>query len=91
MMADLSSQRAVRSLAGEVRARFARLDALINNAGAIFARRELTEDGIERTFAVNHLAPFLLTNLLLGLLRATPGARIVTVALGNPSGKARIR
>jgi NAD(P)-dependent dehydrogenase (short-subunit alcohol dehydrogenase family) len=87
MMADLSSQRAVRSLASEVRARFARLDALVNNAGAIFSRRELTSDGIEKTFAVNHLAPFLLTNLLLELVRSTPGARIVTVASEVHPGK----
>ena len=77
--ADLSSQAAVRSLAEEVRVRFPRLDVLINNAGAIFARRELTVDGIERTFAVNHLAPFLLTNLLINCLSAAPAGRIITV------------
>jgi NAD(P)-dependent dehydrogenase (short-subunit alcohol dehydrogenase family) len=80
MIADLSLQREVRSLAEDVRARFPRLDVLINNAGAIFARRELTADGIEKTFAINHLAPFLLTNLLLDPLRLRPGARIITVA-----------
>ena len=80
IIADLSLQSAVRSLAAEVRPRFSRLDVLVNNAGAIFARRELTADGIEKTFAINHLAPFLLTNLLLDLLRSMPGGRIVTVA-----------
>lgn len=79
-IADLASQAAIRSLAGELRARFGRLDVLMNNAGAIFARRELTADGIERTFALNHLAPFLLTHLLLDLVRAAPAGRIVTVA-----------
>jgi NAD(P)-dependent dehydrogenase (short-subunit alcohol dehydrogenase family) len=78
--ADLSSQVEIRALAEEVRSRFTRLDVLVNNAGAIFANRELTAEGVEKTFAVNHLAPFLLTNLLMDLLRATPAARIVTVA-----------
>lgn len=59
LVADLSSQAAIHALANEVRMRFRRIDVLINNAGAMFARRELTADGIERTFAVNHLAPFL--------------------------------
>ena len=79
-IADLASQAAIRRLAGEIKARFERLDVLMNNAGAIFARRELTADGIERTFAVNHLAPFLLTQLLLDPVRAAPAGRIVTVA-----------
>jgi NAD(P)-dependent dehydrogenase (short-subunit alcohol dehydrogenase family) len=79
-IADLASQAAIRNLAMDVAARFDRLDVLMNNAGAIFARRELTADGIEKTFAVNHLAPFLLTRLLLDLLRAAPAGRIVTVA-----------
>jgi NAD(P)-dependent dehydrogenase (short-subunit alcohol dehydrogenase family) len=56
------------------------LDVLINNAGGIFATRALTVDGIERTFALNHLAPFLLTNLLIDQLKAAPAARVVTVA-----------
>jgi retinol dehydrogenase 14 len=79
LIADLSSQLAIRRLANEIHARAERLDVLMNNAGAIFARRELTVDGIEQTFAVNHLAPFLLTQLLLDLLRAAPAGRIVTV------------
>jgi NAD(P)-dependent dehydrogenase (short-subunit alcohol dehydrogenase family) len=80
LIADLSSQLAIRNLAEEVHTRFRRLDVLMNNAGAIFARRELTVDGIEKTLAINHLAPFLLTNLLLDLVQAAPAGRIVTVA-----------
>ena len=84
-IADLSSQAAVRKLAAEVRSRYPRLDVLVNNAGAMYTTRQLTADGIELTWAVNHLAPFLLTNLLLDRLRASAqldksGARIVTVA-----------
>lgn len=77
--ADLLSQAAVCALASEVKAKFRKLDVLINNAAAVFWRRELTADGIERTFAVNHLAPFLLTNRLLSCLRAAPAGRIITV------------
>jgi retinol dehydrogenase-12 len=80
LIADLSLQASIRELAGEVSSRFARIDVLINNAGAIFDRRGLTEDGIEKTFAVNHLAPFLLTNLIIDLVQAAPSGRIVTVA-----------
>jgi NAD(P)-dependent dehydrogenase (short-subunit alcohol dehydrogenase family) len=58
---------------------------LVNNAGAVFARRELTAEGIEKTFAVNHLAPFLLTNLLLDRVRAAPAGRIVMVTSGTYS------
>ncbi len=82
LLADLASQSDVRSLAQEICRRFARIDVLINNAGAMFARRELTWEGIEKTFATNHLGPFLLTHLLLapvGPLGAG-GGRIVNVA-----------
>ena len=78
--ADLSSLASVRRLAAEVLDRYARLDVLVNNAGAMFATRQLTEDGIEATWAVNHLAPFLLTTLLLDRLEASAPARIVTTA-----------
>jgi NAD(P)-dependent dehydrogenase (short-subunit alcohol dehydrogenase family) len=84
LLADMGSQAAVRSLADELHRRAPRLDVLINNAGAIFGRRELTVDGIERTFAVNHLGPFLLTNLVLDLLHSAPRARIVNVAAESP-------
>jgi retinol dehydrogenase 12 len=80
LTADLSSLAQVRRLAGEVTSRCARLDVLVNNAGVISTHRELTADGLERTFAVNHMAPFLLTNLLRGLLERSPGARVVNVA-----------
>jgi NAD(P)-dependent dehydrogenase (short-subunit alcohol dehydrogenase family) len=79
-VADLSSLAEVRGLATDIAARHARLDVLINNAGGATRRRETTVDGFERQFAVNHLAPFLLTNLLLELLGDSAPARIVTVA-----------
>jgi NAD(P)-dependent dehydrogenase (short-subunit alcohol dehydrogenase family) len=80
MVADLSTQAQVRQLASEIQHRFTRLDILINNAGALFAKRQLSEDGIEMTFALNHLAYFLLTNLLLDLLKAADSARIINVS-----------
>jgi len=80
LLADLSSQDSVRLLAAEVRDRYQRLDVLVNNAGAIFTRRETTVDGFERTWALNHLAYFLLTHELLELLKASAPARIVNVA-----------
>jgi NAD(P)-dependent dehydrogenase (short-subunit alcohol dehydrogenase family) len=80
MVADLSAQEQVRQLAKEFQHRFARLDVLVNNAGAFFARRQLSQDGLEMTFALNHLAYFLLTNLLLDPLRAADSARIVNVS-----------
>lgn len=86
LTADLSSQTAIRRLAAEARGRTGRMDVLVNNAGGIFLDRSETVDGIETTFAVNHLAPFLLTNLLLPLLRAAPSARIVNVASGAHRG-----
>ena len=79
LIADLASQAALRRLAAEVTSRFERLHLLINNAGTAFARRRLSPDGIEMTLAVDHLAPFLLTNLLLAPLRAAAPARIVMV------------
>jgi NAD(P)-dependent dehydrogenase (short-subunit alcohol dehydrogenase family) len=78
-LVDLSSQHEIRRLAAEIKKNHARIDVLINNAGALFARRELTVDGIEKTFAVNHLAPFLFTNLILDNVRAAAAGRIITV------------
>ena len=78
--ADLSSQAEVRRLAAEVLDAYPRLDVLVNNVGGSWATRHITADGLERTFAVNHLAAFLLTNLLLGRLKASAPARIVTVS-----------
>ena len=80
LVADLASQTDVRRLAEDFKSRYSRLDVLINNAGAMFVRREESADGIEMTLALNHLAPFLLTNLLLDLLIASAPARIVTVS-----------
>jgi retinol dehydrogenase 14 len=79
-VADLSSQAEVRRLADEVLQRLARLDVLVNNVGGFWNTRHVTEDGLERTFALNHLAPFLLTNLLLDRLLQSAPARVVTVA-----------
>lgn len=80
IIADFSSLLQVRAAAEEYRSQYGALDVLINNAGAVFFNRSESEDGIEMTFAVNHLAPFLLTNLLLDALRESPKARIVTVS-----------
>lgn len=80
LSADLSSQEQVRLLAQEFRGRFDRLDILVNNAGALFMQREESVDGIEMTLALNHLNYFLLTHLLLDLLKASGAARIVNVS-----------
>ncbi len=78
--ADFASLAEVRTLAEDVNVRVPRLDVLINNAGGAARERMLTSDGLERTFAVNHLAPFLLTNLLLDKLKASAPARVVNVS-----------
>lgn len=78
--ADMTSQAEVRRLAAAVLGAYPRLDVLVNNVGGFWAHRHLTADGLERTFALNHLAPFLLTNLLLGRLKTSAPARIVTVS-----------
>jgi NAD(P)-dependent dehydrogenase (short-subunit alcohol dehydrogenase family) len=78
--ADLSTVSGVRSLAQAVRSRVDRLDVLVNNAGAWFETRGETSDGVERTWALNHLAPYLLTHLLWEPLAAAPAGRVVTVA-----------
>ena len=80
LIADLSSQGSVRKLARTFTSKYPQLHVLINNAGTISRRKRLTVDGIETQFAVNHFAPFLLTNLLLEILKASAPARIVTVA-----------
>jgi NAD(P)-dependent dehydrogenase (short-subunit alcohol dehydrogenase family) len=84
-LADLSSLGAVRRLAEQILSEHERLDVLVNNAGVIAREREETEDGLELTFAVNYLAHFLLTNLLLPLLRDSAPARIVNVASAGQS------
>jgi NAD(P)-dependent dehydrogenase (short-subunit alcohol dehydrogenase family) len=79
-VADLADQAAVRQLAEDVLARHAWIDVLINNAGAMYRARHLTQDGVELTWAVNHLAPFLLTTRLLDRLTASTPSRIITTA-----------
>ena len=83
--ADLTSQAEVRRLAVGIMDAYPRLDVLVNNVGGFWAHRHPTADGLERTFALNHLAPFLLTNLLLDRLKASPPARVVTVSSGAQS------
>jgi retinol dehydrogenase-14 len=90
LLADLSSQAEVHQLAENVRSRHSHLHVLINNAGVVLSKRTLTVDGIETVFAVNYLAPFLLTNLLLDMLKASAPARVVNVA-GDFHRKATIR
>jgi len=80
VLADLAVQAEVRGLAQAFKERHDRLDVLVNNAGIIQSKRTETPDGIELTLAVNHLAPFLLTNLLLGLLKESAPSRIITVS-----------
>jgi retinol dehydrogenase 14 len=88
-VADLSSQSEVRRLADEVQEVLPRLDVLVNNVGGYWNTRHVTVDGLEHTFALNHLAPFLLTNLLVELLTRNAPARVVTVA-SNAQAQGRI-
>ncbi|MFK7916347.1 MAG: SDR family oxidoreductase, partial [Pseudomonadales bacterium] len=77
---DLANLQSVRDLATSYQAQFSRLDVLINNAGTFPAKQQLTDDGFEMQFGVNHLAHFLLTHELLGLLKASAPARVITVS-----------
>jgi NAD(P)-dependent dehydrogenase (short-subunit alcohol dehydrogenase family) len=87
LLCDFASQAATRALADEVKSKAARLDILVNNAGSVSSKRQVTADGIEQTFAVNHLGYFLLTNLLLDLVVASAPARIVNVSsVGHRQG-----
>jgi retinol dehydrogenase-14 len=83
MLADLSSQEEIRRLADEFKEAHPRLDVLINDAGLFRSKRITTADGMEMTFAVNHLASFFLTNLLLDVLKASAPSRIVNVSSGD--------
>jgi NAD(P)-dependent dehydrogenase (short-subunit alcohol dehydrogenase family) len=83
LLADLSSQQSIRRLAETFRQRYTHLHVLINNAGAGFTQRRESVDGLEMTFAVNYLAPFLLTNLLLDVLKDSAPARIINVDSDN--------
>ena len=80
MFADLSSQQDIRELAATFQQHYQHLHVLVNNAGGIFFQHETTVDGYEMTFAVNHLAYFLLTNLLLDVLKASTPARIINIS-----------
>ena len=84
-VADMSSQSEVRRLAHDVLKTYSRLDVLVNNVGGFWAHRHTTADGLEHTFALNHLAPFLLTNLLLERLKASVPSRVITVSSGAQS------
>ena len=86
LLADFASLAQVRAAAERFSAEHGALDVLVNNAGAVFFNRQESEDGIEKTFAVNHLAPFLLTNLLLKSLRKGRKPRVVTVSSGAHVG-----
>jgi retinol dehydrogenase 14 len=88
-IADMSSQSEVRGLAEEVLQSLSRIHVLINNVGGYFDTRHITADGLERTFALNHLAPFLLTSLLLEKLKESASARVVTVS-SNAQAAGRI-
>ena len=80
LVADLSSQGEIRKLAEDLKSHHSVLHVLINNAGIVTRKREVTVDGLETQFAVNYLAPFLLTNLLVDMLKSSAPARVVTVA-----------
>lgn len=80
LLADLSSQAEIHRLAEEFKTKFDRLDVLVNNAGGFFFKRKLSVDGIEMTFALNHLSYFLLTHLLMDSLKASAAARVVIVS-----------
>lgn len=79
-LADFAHQNEIRAVADQLLSKYSQIHVLVNNAGTMFANRMETKEGIEMTFAVNHLAPFLLTNLLLPSLKKAPAARIITVA-----------
>jgi retinol dehydrogenase-14 len=87
LLADLSSQAQIRLIARRFLDDHDHLDVLVNNAGGFNLRRSLTVDGLEKTFAVNHLAYFLLTNLLLQASLASPSARVVNVSSGSHYGE----
>ena len=80
LLADLSSQEAIRRLATEYKGKYQHLHVLINNAGVYYTRRHVTVDGLEAMFAVNYLARFLLTDLLLDIIKRSAPARIINVA-----------
>jgi NAD(P)-dependent dehydrogenase (short-subunit alcohol dehydrogenase family) len=82
LLGDMSKMADVRAVADAFRAKYDRLDVLVNNAGAVFNDYKLSEDGIEMTFALNHVAYFVLTTRLLDLIQKTPGARVISTSSG---------
>ena len=86
MTADLSNMNAIQKLSEEIHQKYNKLNVLINNAGAFFSKREITDDGFEKTFALNHLGYFLLTKLLLDLIKKGKNPRIINVASGAHIG-----
>lgn len=88
LLGDLSSLAEIRAVAEAFKAKHQRLDVLVNNAGAAFEKKHLSADGLEMTFALNHLGYFLLTSELMGLIEQTPGARVVcTSSVGHKMGR----
>lgn len=87
LLADVSKQADIKALASQVKEKYERLDILINNAGLAAAKRQLTDDGIESNFAVNVVAPFLLTHLLLDSLKDSQSARVITLMGGDVPAK----
>jgi len=87
LLADLSTQAGVRSLANQFKQKYGHLDVLINNAGLAESQRRLTEDGVEADFAVNVITPFLLTNLLMDRLKSSPSARVINLTGGDHPAK----
>jgi len=86
MLADMSSQDSIRKFAGDFKVGHEKLHLLVNNAGVYLTRRTTTVEGLESTFAINHLGPFLLTNLLVDLLKASAPSRIVNVTSDAHNG-----
>ena len=87
LLADLSARKNIRTLAEQFKARYERLDVLINNAGLAASQKELTEDGLESDFAMNVVSPFLLTNLLMDSLKKSSSPRVVTLMGGDVPAK----
>jgi NAD(P)-dependent dehydrogenase (short-subunit alcohol dehydrogenase family) len=85
MLVDLASQQSIRAMTDDFKQRYHRLNLLVNNAAIFTTRRALTPDGLEMMFATNHLGPFLLTNLLLDMLRAGAASRVVNVTAPSTS------
>jgi NAD(P)-dependent dehydrogenase (short-subunit alcohol dehydrogenase family) len=86
LIADLSSQKSIRDMVKDYKSKYDKLHALINNAGTMQSKRRETEDGLEKTFGVNHVGPFLLTNLLLGVIKASAPSRIINLSSGLHMG-----